>query len=112
VLWLEYYNCLHSMYFFLLHLYLFAFFIFGFFRAALMAYGSSQARGGIRMTTASLCHSHSNEGSFDPLSEARDPTCLLTDAHQLCCRRATGGTPIPIFITQVKSWSSIMFRLV
>ena len=30
------------------------------FRAAPMAYGSSQARGGIRATTANLRHSHSS----------------------------------------------------
>ena len=32
-------------------------------RAAPMAYGSSQARGGIGAIAAGLCHSHSNKGS-------------------------------------------------
>ena len=34
-----------------------------FFRAASMAYASSQARGQIRASAAGLCHSHSNAGS-------------------------------------------------
>ena len=38
----------------------FCFFVF--FRAALAAYGSSQARGLIRAVAAGLCHSHSNVG--------------------------------------------------
>ena len=38
-------------------------FIFYVFRAAPMAYGSSQARGQIRVVAASLYHSHSNVGS-------------------------------------------------
>ena len=33
------------------------------FRAALMAYGGSQAKGRIRASAATLCHSHSNKGS-------------------------------------------------
>ena len=36
---------------------------FVFFRAALMAYGGSQARGLIRATAAGLHHSHRNAGS-------------------------------------------------
>ena len=38
----------------------FCLFVFCLFRAALMAYGSSQARGQIGATAASLRHSHSN----------------------------------------------------
>ena len=30
-----------------------------------MAYGCSQARGGIGTAAAGLCHSHGNEGSFE-----------------------------------------------
>ena len=37
--------------------------LFNFFRAAPAAYGSSQARGGIRAAAAGLHHSHSNTGS-------------------------------------------------
>ena len=39
------------------------FFIFCLFRAALSAYGGSQARGRIRAAAAGLCQSHSNTGS-------------------------------------------------
>ena len=39
------------------------FFFFYNFRATLSAYGSSQARGPIRATSAGLCHSHSNTRS-------------------------------------------------
>ena len=60
-----------------------------------MAYGGSQARGQIRAIASGLPHSHSNTGSelylqpkpqlrpqwiFNPLSEARDQTCVLMDA--------------------------------
>ena len=38
-------------------------FLFSLFRAALMAFGSSQARGLIGAIAASLHHSHSNTGS-------------------------------------------------
>ena len=41
----------------------FNFFIFCFFRAAPMAYGSSQARGRIGAVAAGLHHSHNNAGS-------------------------------------------------
>ena len=44
-------------------LFLFFFFFFLLFRATLVAYVSSQARGGMGATAASLCHSHSNTGS-------------------------------------------------
>ena len=42
---------------------LYIFKIFYSFRAAPVAYGSSQARGRIRATAAGLCHSHSHAGS-------------------------------------------------
>ena len=50
-------SCIKLFYFFNFVLF------FCFFRAAPMAYGSSQARGWIRTTATSLYHSHSNEGS-------------------------------------------------
>ena len=37
--------------------------IFGFFLAMPLACGNSQARGRIKVTDGSLCHSHSNSGS-------------------------------------------------
>ena len=66
-------------------------FFFLLFRAALTAYGGSQARSQIRTTAASHSHSHSNSYVFDLhhsswqhwtlnlLSEARDRTCILLD---------------------------------
>ena len=39
------------------------YFSFCFFRATLMAYGSSQARDPIRALAVRLCHSHGNTGS-------------------------------------------------
>ena len=45
-----------------LYIFLYFFFLL-FFRAALARYGSSQARGGIGVTAAGLCHSHSNAES-------------------------------------------------
>ena len=44
----------------------FVWFLFLLFKAASAAYGSSQARGQIRTTTAGLCHSHSSAGSLTP----------------------------------------------
>ena len=41
-----------------------SFFFFVFSRAALLAYGGSQARGLIRAVAVSLHHSHSNSGSL------------------------------------------------
>ena len=65
-----------------------------------MAYGGSQARGLIGAVAAGLHHSHSNVGSelsaayttergqwqcriLNPLSEARDQTCIFVDASQI-----------------------------
>ena len=73
--------------FFLFFFLIFVFFFLLFFRAALMACGSSQARGQIGAIVAGLCHSHSHAKSrphlrltpqltecriLNPLSEARD----------------------------------------
>ena len=64
-----------------------------------MAYGGSQARDQIGAVATGLYHSHSNSGSeprlrstpqframqiLNPLSEARDRTCVLMDASQIC----------------------------
>ena len=69
-------------------------FVFCPFRATLGAYGSSQASGCIRAATTSLRHSHTMQDLshvcnlyhsswqhqiLNPLSEARDVTCVLTD---------------------------------
>ena len=91
-------------------------FVFGLFRAERAAYGSSQARSRIRthvlishsslppLPGCSLYHSHGNVGSepglcvcnlhhssrkcwiLNPLSEARDQTCVLMDTSQACYR--------------------------
>ena len=76
-----------------------------FFKATPSAYGSCQARGQIEAAADGLRQSHSNEGSelhlgltprwiLNPLSKARDQTCVLMDASQIhfCC--ATMGTPV------------------
>ena len=79
----------------------FNFFIFMFclFEATPVAYGGSQAKGRTGAAAAGLHHSHSNMGSEpplqptlqlraatdpQPLSEARDGTCILMDASQIC----------------------------
>ena len=61
-----------------------------------MAYGNSQARGGIVAAAASLHHSHSNARSdlhlrpqlmamliLNLLSETRDRTCILMDTSRV-----------------------------
>ena len=89
---------------------------FVFFRATPMAYEGSQARGWIRAAAAGLCHSHSNAGSelvynlhhsswqcqiLNPLSQARDRTCILMDVSQICFHWATAWTPHPFIIISV-----------
>ena len=66
------------------------------FRAAPVAYGSSQARGPVRAAAASLRQSHSNSGYeprlhhssrqhriLNPVGEARDWTRTLMDASRV-----------------------------
>ena len=68
------------------------------FRATAMAHGGSQARSQIGAVAANLWHSHSNAGSepclpptpqlmanqiLNPLSKAKDRTCVLMDASQI-----------------------------
>ena len=61
-------------------LFLFVFvFVFLLFRAAPLAYGSSQARGRIRDVAAGLHHSPRQHQILHPLSEARDRTRILMD---------------------------------
>ena len=79
--------------------FVFCFCLFAFSRAAPAAYRGSQARGLIRDVAAGLCQSHSNARSeshlrptpgrrqcwiLNPLSEARDQTCILMDPSQVC----------------------------
>ena len=60
---------------FFLFLKLFLFFLS--FRAPPLAYGGSQARGGIGTVAASLCHSHSNAKSEPHLSPTPQLMAML-----------------------------------
>ena len=48
-----------------------------------MAYGGSQARGQIRALAAGLHHSSQQHQILNPLSRAKDQTCVLLDASQI-----------------------------
>ena len=91
----------------------FCLFFWFFSEPALMAYGSSQARGQIRARAAGLGYSHSNSGFWaesdlhyssqqrripDPLSKARDQTRILMDTSQVRFHCTTKGTPINVFL--------------
>ena len=56
--------------------------LFFIFRAAPAAYGGSQAKGHIGATAASLHLSSQQHRILNPLSEARDQTCILMDPSQ------------------------------
>ena len=92
-----------------------------------MANGGSQARGRIEAVATSLYHSHSNirielhlwptpqlgqRRILNPMSEARNRTCLLMDASQIRFCWAMMGTP-PFFfflrgLTEIpRNWLSI-----
>ena len=85
--------------------YLILTYLFCLFRATPMASGGSQARGRIRAAASSLRQSHSNAGSephhspqqhkiLNPLSKARNWTCIFMDVSQIHFHWATVGTPI------------------
>ena len=91
-------------------LFLFLAFFFGLFRAAPAAYGGgSQPRGlmgavaaGLYTTATAawdpshvgdLHHSSQQHQALNPLSKARDQTCILIDASQIHFHWATTGTP-------------------
>ena len=95
-------------------IFIFFVFCFLFFRAAGVAYGNSQVRGQIGAPAANLYHSHSvpdlsgvcnlHCSSWphcipNPLSEARDPTCILMDTSQVHFCWATTGTPSILFLS-------------
>ena len=90
------------------------FFSFYIFKAASVAYGGSQARGWVRAAAASLRHRHScsNVRSeqccsslqcwiLNPLSEARDWTCIPMDTSQFSYHWATMGTPRGYVLSKV-----------
>ena len=88
------------------------FFFFCIFKAAPAAYGSSQARGWMRASDASLHHSHSNwdpslifdlhcsscqHWILNPLSEVRDQTRILMVTSRVHDCWTTAGTPVFFF---------------
>ena len=91
------------------------------FRATPVAYGSFQARGWIGAAVTSLCHSCSNVSSklylwlhhspqqcqiLNPLSEARNWTCLLMDSSQIHFCWDMTGTPLCDFLICLFSQNS------
>ena len=84
------------------------------FRAAPSTHGGSQVRGQIRAVATSLHYSHSKPDLscvcdlhhssqqcqiFNPLSKARNQTCVLMDASQIHFHCATTGTLILAFVS-------------
>ena len=61
----------------------FFFGLFAFSRPAPAACGDSQARGLIRAVATGLHHSSQQRWILNPLSKARDRTCILMDAGQI-----------------------------
>ena len=57
-----------------------------------MAYGGSQARDWIQAVVTGLHHSSQQCQILNLLSEARDQTCIVMDASQICFHWATMGT--------------------
>ena len=49
---------------------------------------------GIQAVSVTYAIVHSNAGSFNPLSKARDGTCVLMDTSWVRYHCATGGTPL------------------
>jgi len=88
--------------------YYYYYYYFLLFRATPKAFGDSQAKGPLRAVVARLYHSHSNVGSepvcnlhhssqqhqiLNPLSKARDRTCILMDTSRVRYHSATVVTP-------------------
>ena len=103
----------------------FILFYFLLFRAALMAYGGSQARDPNGAVAAGLHHSHRNAGSqlvcdlhhnsqqcwiLNPPREARDPTRNLMVPSQTRFHCATTGTPAS-FISSTISYVAVLYSV-
>ena len=82
---------------FLVFVCLFVCFLCCLFRAVPTAYGSSQARGLIGATTAGLHHSSLQCQILNPLSEARDQSCILVDASRVCTAELQWELPRCLF---------------
>ena len=94
-----------------------------------MAYGSSPARGRIRAAAAGLHHSHSNTRSelhlqptlssfwqhwiLNPLSKARDQTCILLDTSWILNLLSHKGNskPLPFLTFQATPSSERIFTV-
>ena len=68
------------------------------FKATLVAYGSSQARGQIKAAAADLHYSSWQCQIASPLNEARDQTLILRNTSWICFCCATMGTPCFIIL--------------
>ena len=81
-----------------------------FFSLTPVAYGGSQARGRIRAVSAGLHHSSQQRWILNPLSEARDWTCIPRYASQIHFCWATMGTPgaVLIFDSQLRKWNWLL----
>ena len=90
------FNCLRSQ------LFLFLLF-FLLFRATPIAYGNSQARGGIRATAAGLCYSHSNARSEPHLRPIPQLTAMLDSPPT---ERGQGSNLCP----RGQQWHSFLLR--
>ena len=87
------------------------FFFFCLFRAAPMAYGSSQARGWIGAVAASLHQSSWQHPVLNPTSKAKDWTWALMDASKICFCWATMGTPSLFFYFFIFYFFNLFFVL-
>ena len=63
------------------------------FRAAPVAYGGSQAKDQFGVVAAGLYHSSQQHWILNPLSEARDQTCVLMGPSQIHFHWAMIATP-------------------
>ena len=83
-------------------------FFFFFLWLNMVAYGSSQARDRIGAVAAGPHHSHAGSWQcwiLNPLSEARDRTCVLMDPSQIRYHWATMGTLKPLLLSAVSGLS-------
>ena len=92
--------------------------LFWLFRAALVAYGGSQARGRIRAVASSLHHSNTDlshvcnlyhsswqQRTLNPLNKARDQIHILMDTSLVHYCWATMGTGTPSFGQSCSGWN-------